>query len=209
MIDVDAYYEQKIGLLWRTLRGGLWHATPSHRFRTILKTGHILCDPQLVEGEFQWASANGFTTLCRDIGAVSLFDFGEADWPWIFENHHDWLSFLKAPQLAVPEDKWIAIVWIGFDRQSLKNLMDLDSVKEEWKQDSTRKLMHRIEVCHKGTMLLSTCCRAVANCAINPNEFLEFDVLDIQALEEAEKDWKARYSEEFRMRSLPKEQQQM
>ena len=140
MIDVDAYYEQKIGLLWRTLRGGLWHATPSHRFRTILKTGHILCDPQLVEGEFQWASANGFTTLCRDIGAVSLFDFGEADWPWIFENHHDWLSFLKAPQLAVPEDKWIAIVWIGFDRQSLKNLMDLDSVKDEWKQDSTRKL---------------------------------------------------------------------
>ena len=123
MIDVDAYYEQKIGLLWRTLRGGLWHATPSHRFRTILKTGHILCDPQLVEGEFQWASANGFTTLCRDIGAVSLFDFGEADWPWIFENHHDWLSFLKAPQLAVPEDKWIAIVWIGFDRQSLKNLI--------------------------------------------------------------------------------------
>src|SRR5258706_507693 len=127
--DVDDYFYGDVGPVWGELRGGLWHSTGSHRFRGILSTGEIQPKPSLPHTEFRWAQRG--TTYARSIGAVSLFDFAEADWAWLLDEsvqkampRNCWRQFLKAPSDDPSSaNTWISTVWLAVDRSKLGNFM--------------------------------------------------------------------------------------
>jgi len=203
--EVDARYEQEIGPVWRELRGGLWHSTASHRFRSILDSGAIEPAPTLPAGEHMWFSEG--TTCCRSLNAVSLFDFAEADWDFILGGRclHRWQGFLRAPAVVLPTDKWIATVWISVDRGHLVDFMPIEEVGAKWRSgDLERNWMSRIEACHRGPIPLSACSKVVVVCAVEPQEFRAMDLhpFDVSQLDGLESEWRTRYAHHYELRSL-------
>ncbi len=203
--DVDNYFLGEVGPVWRELRGGLWHSTGSHRFREILSTGEIQPTPHLPLSEFRWAEQG--TTYCRSIDGVSLFDFAEADWSWIFEKsiQHYWVPFLKAPGAITPPDRWVSTVWLLLDRSKLTGFAHWKEIQTAWRRDGPeRKWIPRLEACHKGSIPLSACTHVLIVCAVNEREFhrMPLHPFDLGALDRMETDWRNRFAEPYSDRAL-------
>lgn len=215
--DVDAYFYSDVGPVWGELRGGLWHSTGSHLFRRILDAGEIQPAPPLAPSEFRWAAAQG-TTYTRSVGAVSLFDFAEADWTWLLDENiskamprNCWSQFLRARSPQAPMDAWISTVWLSIDRTNISGFMHWKDVEADWRAGGTaRKWMPRIEACHKGALPMSACDRAVIVCAVEPKEFLSLQMhsFDLRELERVEADWRKQFAERYESRALPIDERQ-
>jgi hypothetical protein len=209
--EVDDFFSSDVGPLWGELRGGLWHSTGSHRFREILAAEEIHPVPNLPRSEFRWAQHG--TTYCRSIGAVSLFDFAEADWAWLLDEsipkvmpRNCWGPFLRAPTDPTPSEIWIATVWIAVDRSRLVNFMHWKEVESDWRAGSVaRKWMPRIEACHREPVPLSACTHVLIVCAVQAREFVRMPLhpFDLESLKRVEADWRVRFAEAYTSRSLP------
>lgn len=217
--EVDRHFEKVVGLIWRELRGGLWHSTGSHRFRWIAEAGEIQPTPALPPGEVRWAAAA--TTFSRSNGAVSLFDFEDADWPWLFEKgkEHYWPPFLAAPELVTDSTRWIATVWIEVDKSIAPALMSLKETKDVWhanlhrlaaggvhaEHENNTIWMPRLEALHTGPIPLAACKRAIAVCAVDPRAYQDLGPfpVNLDRLSELERAWQTEFAESYRIRSLP------
>jgi hypothetical protein len=209
--NIDDFFFSDVGPVWGELRGGLWHSTASHRFRGILSAGEIHPAPSLPPTEFLWAHEG--TTYCRSIGAVSLFDFAQADWAWLLDEsiskampRNCWGQFLRAPREPTPPDTWTATVWLAVDRSRLTNFMHWKEVEADWRAGSlARKWMPCIEACHKGPLPLSACTHIIVVCAVNSKEFCRMPLhsFDLGELDRIEADWRKRFSESYASRALP------
>lgn len=212
--EVDAYYEREEIPVWREFRGGLWHSTPSHRFRRMLETGAINPIPGLPDDEHRWAACGA--TYSRLVGGVSLFDFRDANWKQILDrgNPDSWRGFLRAPGFSISADKWISTVWISVDRDRLPafvSIAEISAHRCSGSRDVLRAMcMPHIEACHKGAISLDMCSRVVAVCAAEPAEFVTLPLRPIDnvvgALDEVETDWRRRYAEYYEHRALSQEE---
>lgn len=203
----DAFYDREVGPVWRELRGGLWHVTPSHRFKMILADGEIKPSPLLPKGEFQWAESG--STHCRHAGGVSLFDFARADWEAVFKHGHEkyWLPFLQAHSGAPDPHKWLSMVWLAVDRDSLPGFVSADEIDTTRRRNEhllANKWMPWVEACHKGPIPLSVCTHAVVVCAEERAEFRQFDMraFSVSELYQLEAEWRHRFAERYEYRRL-------
>ncbi|WP_162913432.1 hypothetical protein [Rhodospirillaceae bacterium SYSU D60014] len=210
--DIDAHFERVVGPLWQELRGGLWHSTPSHRFRGILETGDIRHNAALLDDEHRWAEDG--TTCCRAMEGVSLFDFRDADWAWLLADGHErdpWHGFLRPPGSFAPVDCWISSIWVAVDREKLSGFVPIKRVGEYRRTaagDALRtRWMTGIEACHKGSISLDACSRIVIVCAADSREFRSVNLHPIEqartVVEAADADWRERFAEHYRVTGMP------
>lgn len=212
--DVDEFFYREVGPVWGELRGGLWHSTGSHRFRQILASGEIQPSPDLPPHEFRWAALG--TTYTRSIGAVSLFDFAEADWEWLLDESipkvmpaNCWGQFLRAPTDQMAADQWTATVWLRVERSLLPGFIHWRDIQADWQAGGpARKWMPRIEACHKGPLPLSACSEVVVVCAVEPKQFRRMSLHPflLDQLDTLEAEWRACYAGRYEFRALPEKE---
>lgn len=120
--------------LWTVLDGGLWHATGPSELARIIDDGEIRV--------FRTRYKN---SLCKEIDAVSLFDFGpSATDRDQYKNWNNWFGTAQKSRVAI---------WLEIDRAGvLANILDAAEAYKLWKFDESRKLFCGVEACHKGTI---------------------------------------------------------
>ncbi len=125
--------------LWEHLDGRLWHATARDDLHGIIADEEI----RVAVGDRYVGS------FSRNLGGVSLFDFGPAseDVPNQFHNWCGWFGHQQEARVAV---------WLEIDRASvLESLMDAKVAREAWKQDLSATFIPGVEACHIGPIPLA------------------------------------------------------
>lgn len=208
--DMDTHFEKRLGALWHELRGGLWHSTPSHRFRKIVEAREIQSDPPL-PGEFVWHNRNG-TSYARSIGGVSLFDFRDADWQRLcdFGQQDGWVQFFRAQQISTPIDECVSTVWLAMDRTRLRNfhsIADVTAHRCASGKALATKWMPCIEACVVGPIPLSACTHAVAVCAVDEKTWRRIEIIDLAALDDLEAQWSVQFAAKYELRARSEDEQ--
>ncbi len=125
--------------MWAHLDGRLWHATARDDLHGIIADEEI----RVAVGD---RYAGSFS---RNLGGVSLFDFGPAseDVPNQFHNWCGWFGHQQEARVAV---------WLEIDRASvLESLMDAKVAREASKQDLSATFIPGVEACHIGPIPLA------------------------------------------------------
>lgn len=97
---------ERIGPVWDQLKHGLWHCTSVDRMAGVLEAGAIRPDGGKAGPHYR----GGY---CRQIGAVSLFDFDSAREADALRRYSNWAPFLRGHGAPIS-------VWINLDREELR-----------------------------------------------------------------------------------------
>jgi hypothetical protein len=146
-------------IILRELQGGLWHTTHPDRFASILESGAILTNPDILERE-RWGTAIGEDgyPYVRTLGGVSLFDFYQFDRQVYDEKYPGSSLYYFVPcQL-----QWDSAVWIEIDREKIAHgFISVIELLKKWKSEkSYRRFMAEIEAAHLGPVPVSAFRRA-------------------------------------------------
>lgn len=139
--------------LWQTLCGKLWHATGIKQIEQIIADGFIRPN---APAKYEWA-------FCRQIGAVSLFDFA-VDPSIIFQEPVNWYD-----RLGHGMEGPIA-VWLEINPMGCPNRIPTPAETITWHRDDRvanplhpgKKIIAHLEVCHQGAIPVSALQGAVA-----------------------------------------------
>lgn len=122
--------------LWRELEGRLWHATAKDGLTGIAQSYEIRVS---TAGHYK-------TSFCRNLGGVSLFDFGRSavdDWNQ-FNNWFGWFGSEQGTRVAI---------WLEINRNKVcSELMDAASAHSAWKKQLSKTFIPGVEACHIGAI---------------------------------------------------------
>jgi hypothetical protein len=133
--------------LWRELDGRLWHATDHHGLSGILSDRAI-----------RVAVGNRYThSVCRNLGCISLFDFGPDAYDqdeFLRSNWYGWLG---------SEHKGRCAIWLEIDRElSRDRLIGPMTLIQTKREKEIRGIFFcGVEACHQGPIALDAIVGAV------------------------------------------------
>jgi hypothetical protein len=161
--ELEATFVSNVGPLWYEIKAGAWHTTSAENFRKILKDGAIIPGPKP-----EWLIQQGLPPcFSASIGAVSVFDFLEADWAGMQDfQRHQWYQFFAGRwrRGTDPSEDGISIA-IEIDRNAAPGWRSVMTSLNLWKaaleERSPGNIIPRHETCHDGPIPLTACRRAL------------------------------------------------
>ncbi len=150
---LEAQFLKKVGTLWHTIKGSAWHTTSAENFQKIIRDGAINPGP-IPERLIRQGLPPCFSA---QIGAVSVFDFLEADWAHMEEfQRHQWYQFFTGRWHygSDPSDEGVSIA-IEIDRDAAPGWRSVHRTLNLWKDKLEKdpppgNLIPRHEACHDG-----------------------------------------------------------
>jgi hypothetical protein len=156
--QLELQFIEAVGALWHEIKAGAWHTTSAENFRKILRDGVISPGP-IPERLIEQGLPACFSAL---IGAVSVFDFLEADWAEMQDfQRHQWYQFFNGcwhRGMSIGDDG-ISIA-IEIDRNAAPGWRSVHSTLALWKNKLERSpppgnLIPLHEACHDGPIPLT------------------------------------------------------
>ncbi len=145
-------------VLWKMLDRRLWHATGRDELRGIVTDGRIIITGDRYKN-----------SLCRHLGYVSLFDFGQGarDVGDQFRNWCAWFGSYQNSRVAI---------WLEVDRSiGADNICDAEQMRAIWNQHLCRQFIPGVEAGHKDPIPLRTLKGALAIDRYNLHVFERYE----------------------------------
>ena len=147
--------------LWEVLDGHRWHATSLDGLRGIVDTGAIDTRP-------------GYESLCRLLGAISLFDFGPSSEHVKSLGHwSEWCGTQQASrarQDGIPQKR--VGVWLRVrDRYADERVIDACALRRISKKNLAKRIIPGVEGGHVGPLAIAELDQVVAVSAVRMAEF--------------------------------------
>ena len=139
-------------LVLKELHGRLWHTTHPDRFKSILKIGSILPEPENPNPD-RWTTIDGgdYCPYARKLGGISLFDFDQFD-----PERYAARCPMSSWYVFVPyREDWGSSVWIEIDRERVApQLISASDLVTRWNSDKAYRhnFMPYIEAVHLGAL---------------------------------------------------------
>ena len=147
--------------LWEVLGGHRWYVTSLDGLRGIVYTGSIDIRP-------------GHESLCRSLGAISLFDFGHSSEDVKSLGHwSEWCGSQQASRArlaGIPEKR--VGVWLRVrDGYIDERVIDACELRRVWKKNLANRIIPGVEGGHVGPLAIAELNQVVAVSAVRMDEF--------------------------------------
>ena len=152
-------------MLWTVLIGHRWHATSLNALRGIVDTGAI-------------EIRSGNNSLCKSLGAISLFDFGPTAED--IESLGHWSEWCGNQQASRPRQHGIPEKRVGLwlrirDGYADERLIDANTLRGIWKKNRAANIIPGVEGGHLGPLAIAELDQILAISAL---EMTKFEIWD-------------------------------
>ena len=157
--------------LWAVLSGHRWHATSLEGLRGIVHSGAIEIRP-------------GYNGLCKSIGAVSLFDFGQTAVDIKSGGHWtQWCGFQQASSARLGGDPQKKVgVWLRVrDDYAEDRLIDAAALRKIW-MEKKRNVIPGVEGGHLGPLTIAELDQIVVIAAVRLSAYRVWDAMPSAAV---------------------------
>lgn len=161
--------------LWKELRNGLlWHRTSAGDYRQMKKDTCLKPNDGRID---RW----GGKYACQELGGISLFDFTSESEERVLGEAHKWQQFLG--------DSAPVTILLGWERESLTGKL---VPYPDNKHGTKGNIIPWVEVCHCGTIPLTSVVSHLLVCAVDYRLFRRRKSLDERELASVEESFSKR-----------------